>query len=155
MDIGTPYHHAAELKGVGVDCVHFPAASYNAALGLEIKVHYYSPQWHLHQTGPGRTFQELYLQGLIAQGFVEISDGRAEEPFDPEHFIEAKKDKGDLVVVRLARTYAHGALLIDWPHVIHAEANAPGRGCVTLARTDVNWYFTSRPVKFFSRKEWH
>lgn len=153
--IDTRFHHGAQVKGAGVDCVHFPAASFNEGLGLQILVHDYSPQWHLHQTGADGQFEELYLRGLIAQGFVEISDGRTEEPFDPNHFVDAPKGMGDLVISRLARTYCHGAIIIEWPHVIQAESTMPGRGCVTLARTDANWYFTSRPLKFFSRKEWH
>ncbi len=47
--IGTPFHHGAEIKGVGVDCGHLIAAVY-CGLGLVERpdVEQYSPDWFLH-----------------------------------------------------------------------------------------------------------
>ena len=35
---------------------------------------------------------------------------------------------GDFVVFRVGRCFAHGAIVIDWPRIIHAVVNR----CVTL-----------------------
>lgn len=152
--IGTPFRHEARVKGAGVDCVYMPAESYNAAIGYSISPPVYSPQWHLHADKDGK-FRELYLEGLVAQGFLEISDGKQIEPFSAEHFIAALKEPGDFVVVKLAKTYAHGAIILDWPWIIQTEAAPMGRGKVVKANAHANWYFTSRPLKFFSPKVWH
>jgi cell wall-associated NlpC family hydrolase len=46
---GTPYHHRARLRGVGVDCAMLPAMVYEA-VGLIPRVEPdYSPQWMLHR----------------------------------------------------------------------------------------------------------
>jgi len=154
--LGTHFHHEANVKGAGVDCVHMPASSYNVALGVDIHVPVYSAQWHLHQTGPKGEYEELYLVNLKKEGFVEISDGQEDfEPFDPDNWVDAKKDVGDLVVVQLARTYAHAAIIVNWPYVIQAESSPMGRGEVVEATVEANWFFTARPMKFYSRKEWH
>jgi cell wall-associated NlpC family hydrolase len=154
--IGTPFHHAACVKGAGVDCVYMPAASYNKAIGVGIVIPTYSPQWHLHQTGPDGKHEELYLDNLKSSGFVELSDMDPEfEPYDASNWIAAPKYAGDLVVVKLARTYAHSAIIVDWPSIIQAESSPAGRGMVAQGLATVNWFFTARPVKFYSRKEWH
>lgn len=50
----TPYHHAARIKGVGVDCAQFLIAVY-AATGLidDFTPDRYPPDWHLHRTAGG------------------------------------------------------------------------------------------------------
>jgi hypothetical protein len=152
----TPFHHAACVKGAGVDCVYMPAAAYNAALGSEIVIPTYSPQWHLHQTGADGKHVELYLDNMKTSGFVELSDMDPEfEPHDESNWVNAEKSVGDLVVVKLARTYAHSAVIVDWPTIIQAESSPAGRGIVALGLATANWFFTARPLKFFSRKAWH
>lgn len=166
----TKFHHLAALKGVGVDCMQFPRSTYNQVLGVDIKINTtdgsYSSQWHLHQTGADGKHEELYLEGLVSQGFVELSDGDPScEPYQchrciakeehAPHFIDAKKESGDLVVVRLGYTYAHAGIIVDWPWIVQAESSPCGAGEVTLSTAEANWYFTGRDLKFFSRSEWH
>lgn len=178
--LGTNFHHAACLKGVGVDCVNFPAATYRAALGAHFDIPFYSAQWHLHeaatedQVGPkfeqfpeynpvgalwvkGRSrFRELYLEGLLRSDFIEIAGGQKDiEPFDSGLFLDVPFGPGDLVVAKLARTFAHGAIIIDWPKIIQAESAPAGAGKVVVSNTEANWYFTARDLRFFSWKGWH
>lgn len=154
--LGTPFQHSQSVKGAGTDCVHMPAACYDVALAVQIKIPYYSPQWHLHQTGPDGKHEELYLQGLIREGFVEISDGQADvEPFDPNAFVDARKEPGDLVIVQLGYTFCHSGIIAKWPKVIQAESKPYGAGSVIVANVDANWYFTARPRKYFSWGKWH
>ena len=156
--MGTPFHHEACVKGAGADCVSMPANCYNE-VEMSIVVPQHSPQWHLHQKkdGEGKEyFHELYLEHLILQGFVEISDNRPNnKPFNPDHYIEAPKQPGDFVVTKLARVYAHGAIIVEWPWVIQTESSPMGRGKVVKANVDANWFFTGRQLKFFSPKIWH
>ena len=48
--LGTPYHHAARVRGAGVDCAMLPAAVYRTA-GLipDFTIERYPPDWHLHR----------------------------------------------------------------------------------------------------------
>lgn len=137
--IGTPFHHAAAVKGAGVDCVHLPAEAYNRALGVHIEVPDYPAQWHLHKKDG--VFNELYLNGLFDQGFMEIS---AED-----------KKPADLAVSKLLRTFCHGAIIADWPWVIQAECKEYGANAVVRRDALANWYFQLREVRFFSWKAWH
>ncbi len=103
----TPYHPAQRVKGAGVDCAQLPAAVYHAAALLgDIPLATYSPQWHLNQR------EELYLG--------EVLKHAAEVPGPPL--------PGDFVLYRVGHCWAHGAIVIDWPTIIHAVS---GR-CVTL-----------------------
>jgi NlpC/P60 family putative phage cell wall peptidase len=96
----TPYHHRGSIKGVGVDCAQFPLAVY-AACGLVERFDPgdYPPDWHLHRS------DERYLNVVRARAReIEI----------------AEVLPGDFVVFRVGRCFAHGAIVIDWPRIIHA-----------------------------------
>lgn len=104
----TPYHPMARIKGIGADCAQFPAAIYEAA-GLipHIPLEPYSHQWHLHQS------DEVYLKMVLKFAWE----------------IEVPPQPGDFVLFRQGKTLAHGAIVIDWPLVIHS-VSAAGRGVV-------------------------
>lgn len=82
----------------------------------------YSPQWHLHRG------EEKYLEALLAHA-VEVE---APEP-------------GDIVVYKVGRCFAHGAIVIEWPTIIHAHMAA---GNVELADGTQAW-LAERERKFF------
>lgn len=95
--IGTPYHHMAQVKGAGVDCAMFPAAVYAAAgVIAPPAIEFYPPDWHLHRGA------ERYLERVVAYA-AEID---APEP-------------GDFVLWRIGRAFAHGAIAIAWPRIVH------------------------------------
>jgi cell wall-associated NlpC family hydrolase len=98
--IGTPYHHHARVKHGGADCAMFPLAVYQACgvLRQDYQPPEYSVQWHLHRS------EELYLKEI--QEFVREITG----PPQP----------ADFVVFRFGRTYSHGAIVVDWPTVVHS-----------------------------------
>lgn len=95
----TPHHNMARIKGAGVDCGQFPIAVYST-IGLmpDIKPERYAHDFHLHKN------QEWYLS--IAQAY-----GR--------EFAGPPK-KGDFVLYKIGRVFSHGAIVIEWPRVIHA-----------------------------------
>jgi len=106
-----------------VDCSTFLLEVYERAGLIE---HYEPPfapqQWHCHQS------RELFLEQV--------------ERF--AHRVEIPKP-GDAVLFKYGRTYSHGAIVIEWPTVIHALI----RSTVQLARADQD-PLRSAPTLFFS-----
>ena len=96
----TPYHPHAAVKGAGADCAMFPLAVYRECgmIPADYKPPRYSPQWHLHHT------EELYI--------AEVEKFCREKILTP--------NAGDFVLFRIGRAYSHGAIVIDWPVVIHS-----------------------------------
>lgn len=95
----TPHHNGAQIKGVGVDCGRYPWAVYHAC-GLLPPIDdnlKYPPDFFLHS---GR---EWYKS--LADKFG--------------HVIETPLP-GDFVLYKIGRIYSHGAIIIKWPHIIHA-----------------------------------
>lgn len=121
--LGTPYHHMARLKGVGCDCLTLLAAVYHSAEVIPaIDISYYPPDWHLHRS------DERYMDGLLAY---------AREVAAPE--------PGDAALFKFGRCFAHGAVIVEWPRLIHAWN---GLGVV---RADASKPpLAGRPVRFFS-----
>ncbi len=96
----TPYHHMARVKGAGVDCVQIIIAVY-AQCGLieDFQPEFYPPDWHLHRS------DEKYLQGV-----TKYATRIPVEEVLP----------GDLLLFRFARCASHGAIVTEWPRVVHA-----------------------------------
>lgn len=101
---GTPWHHKARLKGVGVDCAMFPAAVYEASGLIEHVDPDYPRQWMMHRE------RELFVEWVIKVGGREIERG-AVLP-------------GDLGLWKFGRTFSHGGIFISQEQVIHAMVDA-------------------------------
>lgn len=96
--MGTPYHHHARIKGVGVDCVQFLVAVFEECQLVSVVVDGYAQDWHLHRS------EEKYLDGIQQY---------AKETTTPE--------PGDIAVFRFGRCVSHaGILLPDISTVIHS-----------------------------------
>jgi cell wall-associated NlpC family hydrolase len=99
--LGTPWHHQAALKGCGVDCGQILMEVFADAGFVErVLIGQYSRQWMLHRD------EEVYL------GWVEQFAQRVDTP-----------KPGDLAVWKNGRTYSHGAIVVAWPRIIHADVN--------------------------------
>lgn len=119
----TPYHHMGRVKGAGVDCLMLLAEVYQSAKVVpHIDVPFYPPDWNLHRDA------EHYLLGVMCYA-REIS-----EPPQP----------GDIAVFKFGRCFAHGAIVICWPRLIHAWWNAG----VVYSDADQP-PLRGRPVRFF------
>jgi cell wall-associated NlpC family hydrolase len=96
--LGTPYHHAARIKGAGVDCGMFLAEVYEqAGVMPHVVPDEYPPDWHMHQDG------ERYL------ALVQEHARPVDAPLP-----------GDIVLYRFGRCISHGAIVLAWPQIIHA-----------------------------------
>lgn len=96
--IGTPYHHAADVKGHGVDCAMILVRVYSD-LGLIPKFdpRPYPAQWYLHRD------EERYL------GWIQKYCQKVEVP-----------QPADIALYRFGRAAAHGAIIISDQLMIHA-----------------------------------
>jgi NlpC/P60 family putative phage cell wall peptidase len=105
--LGTPYHHAADVKGAGVDCAMLLVRVF-CDLGLVEKFdpRPYTRDWFLHRS------EERYLDALLA---------RAREVRAP--------GLGDIVLFRMGRCFAHAGLVIKAEPLTIVHAFAPAR-CV-------------------------
>lgn len=94
----TPWHHLARVKGVGVDCAQLLAAVYEeAGLIPHVETGHYPPDFMLHRG------EERYL------GWILKFARPVESPLP-----------GDVVLYRWGRCLAHGAIVVEWPRIIHA-----------------------------------
>ncbi len=146
----TPYHHMGRVKGAGVDCATLLAEVYaRAGVVPSVAVPFYPPDWHLHRDA------ERYL-GFVLDHAVELS---ADESTPIADGRELKALPADLALWRFGRCFSHGAIVIDWPLVIHAYA---GKGCVLEDAERARWLAQigerggsrPRPVKFLRLKRW-
>lgn len=126
---GTPYHHAARVKGHGVDCAQILAAVFEEAGLIEhLELGYYPPDWMLHRDA------ERYLDHIL---------GHAREVG------EAEANIADVVVFKVGRTFSHGAIIVDpgWPRAVHAYR--PAR-CVLESDVSIG-ELGHRERRFFTR----
>ena len=125
--LGTPYHHRARLKGIGVDCAQLPIGVYaNVGLIEAFDTGEYPPDWHLHRAG------ERYLAVIC----------RLAREIDPEDV-----QPGDVVLFKFGRAFSHGAIVTDWPRIVHANRKD---GAVVLGDALRDPDLIGRPMKAFS-----
>ena len=94
----TPWHHNARVRGAGVDCGQHIIGSYiGAGLVEHFETGAYPADWMLHQA------QERYLEWV-------------ERYLDP---VDAPLP-GDVAAWRYGHCFSHGAIVVEWPLIIHA-----------------------------------
>jgi len=127
--IGTPFHHAARVKGAGVDCLMLLAEVYErAGIVPHLEPPFYVPDWHLHRDA------ERYLEGLASHAHEIAGPPRGTGPLP-----------GDIALFRFGRTFSHGAIVTSWPRLVHAYWN------IGVVYGDATLHpLASRPVRFFS-----
>lgn len=103
---GTPYAHAARIKGIGVDCAQILAAAFIEPGVIEDwPIPPYPPDWHLHRD------EERYVQTI--ERFATEYDPKVLTPLP-----------ADVLAWRYGRTFSHGGIVTcsDPLTVIHAYA---------------------------------
>ena len=112
--IGTPYHHRAALKGVGVDCARILIEVYaDAGLIAPFDPGNYSRDWHLHRG------EERYLEVLETYSGKPIKGPGTLRQWDEAGY---KPLTGNILIWQVGRTYSHSAIITEWPAVVHASA---------------------------------
>jgi cell wall-associated NlpC family hydrolase len=148
----TPYHPEARVKGAGADCLTFLEGAFENAGLIEpiAKLPHYSKDWHMNKPEPGKEAEaELYMNAIL-----RYCDEVAAPP-------ERAVKPGDLVLWRMGWTFSHGAIVVDWPRVIHAYTSRP----VSFEDAERAGYLTHifevrafrnqpRPRRFFALKGW-
>ncbi len=100
---GTPYHHQAKLKGVGVDCAMLVVgiAQQIGALPKDINIKVYSPEWHLHN-------KEEMMCDLIESYHCELTDELL---------------PGNILTFKYGRVQSHLGILLNDNQFIHARVD--------------------------------
>jgi cell wall-associated NlpC family hydrolase len=124
--VGTPYHHAARVKGAGVDCGQILAVVYEEA-GV---IPHMEPAPYPFDWAENRS-EERYL------GYVEQYAHRIDGPPRP----------GDIALYRYGRCISHGAIVVRWPQVVHAALKS---GMVVLDDAPGNADLKKHFVGFWS-----
>lgn len=105
--LGTPYGHAMRVKGSATDCAFLLVETFHEA-GLipyltsgseDSDIPFYPIDWHLHRD------EERYLK--IIDRFAVKTETDSPLP-------------ADIALYQFGRTISHGAIVVDWPVVIHA-----------------------------------
>jgi cell wall-associated NlpC family hydrolase len=140
--IGTPYHDAGRIKGVGVDCLTLILQVYEDAGVIDhYDPGYYSPEFHLHSDTP------IYLNGML-----ELCDEIEKKDILP----------ADVAMFRFGRQFSHGAIITEWPNVIHSfnfrpvvEDNVDQTSFLnTVGEPQIGMEGKPRPMRFFRPKVW-
>jgi NlpC/P60 family putative phage cell wall peptidase len=127
--IGTPYHHAADILGAGVDCGMLIVRVFvDTGLCPPFDPRPYPADWHLHRG------EERYL------GFV----------FDRCREVDAAQ-VGDVIVFRYGRCYSHGGIITRTDPLTFVHAYRPARRVIEDELTQsLDLAAPSRQRRYFS-----
>lgn len=121
----TPWHHQANIKGVGVDCAMFIISVYKncGLLNSDFDVENYARDWHLHHS------EEKFLK-YIQQNCKEVKTAF----------------KGDIALFKFGRCISHGGIMLNDVDVIHAFIDV---GEVTISNMWTNLDLNNRFAGFY------
>jgi cell wall-associated NlpC family hydrolase len=133
--IGTPYISNGAIKGKrgGTDCAMLLVAVYGnvGLIPKEYDPRPYPADWHVHQS-----YEKYMEQMLLWAQQVRPPPRRSPLP-------------GDIVMFKIGRVFAHGAIITNWPHIIHAvgmdkvghaDVSRLTQGKRALARVDKHFF---------------
>lgn len=121
--LGAKWHHNSCIPYIAADCGQILIDIYDKC-GLITRpiVDDYPSDWSLHRD------EERYLNTVEKYSHVVAS------PLP-----------GDIAVWKVGRTFSHGAIVVDWPMIIHADTSEG----VVYADASVG-QLEARPVVFYS-----
>lgn len=114
--LDTPYHHHAQIKGVGVDCAQILLAVY-AGLIPELDPGLYPPDWHLHRS------EERYIEWMQAAGAVQTFGPVVVNGQTVGHLVARGPLPGDVALFQFGRCFSHAGIVLDSDRVVHAYLN--------------------------------
>lgn len=123
--LGTPYHHQAKVKGLGVDCgqLILAVAQELNLVSPTMRVTNYSTEWHLHNT------EEKMLNMLEQFNCVE----------------KTTLEIGDIVCFKFGRVCSHLGIYLGEGQFIHARID---QGKVVINSLSGDWL--KRHIKTYS-----
>ncbi len=123
--LGTPYHHQAKVKGLGVDCgqLILAVAQELNLVSPTMRVTNYSTEWHLHNT------EEKMLNMLEQFNCVE----------------KTTLEVGDIVCFKFGRVCSHLGIYLGDGQFIHARID---QGKVVINSLSGDWL--KRHIKTYS-----
>jgi cell wall-associated NlpC family hydrolase len=96
----TPYVHMGRRKGAGVDCATLLCEVYEVAgVVPHVELEWYPSDWYMHRD------EERYI-AMISRYARRAA--------------RAKPLPADILLYKYGRCVSHGAIVVDWPLVIHA-----------------------------------
>ena|ERR1700735_3870925 len=132
--IGTPYRNGADLKGIGTDCGMLLVRVFvDTFVTRPFDPRPYPSQWHLHQ------YAERYL------GWIETFGVRVKGPDEGREPLP-----GDVVMFKYGKCYAHGAIVTEWPVVVHAM----GPNNVSRIEVPKHSFMRRLPKLYYCVKGW-
>lgn len=140
--IGTRFHHAANCKRSGldpggIDCANLLLeAHFGAGLAERFQPEPYPADWHMHRN------EERFLAKL--EEYLErIGNG---ELSIRERGPDFRVLPGNVLIWRYGRTFSHGAIVSEWPRIVHASYPAE---CV-LEENLYGGILERRPMRIYS-----
>lgn len=130
--VKTPYVSGQMVKGPrgGTDCAMLLYGVYTVTEMISTidPPEKYSPQWHLHQS------DEKYMKYVLRHA----------------HEIPGPPEPGDIVMFKIGHVFAHGAIVVEWPKVIHAVGKESVLPCDISKNTTGRRALARVEQKFFS-----
>ena len=117
--VGTPYHHQARVKGVGVDCANLIAGIAEACGYEPVILQPYSTQWHLHNS------EEKLLNILESYGCTATT---LEEQFG--------NYEGSIITFKFGHVSSHVGIFTSPNTFVHADVRI---GKVTEVSLNGQW----------------
>lgn len=136
--VGTPYHHMARVKGAGVDCGQLLIKAFSdAGYAKDFDPGFYTCDWHLHRD------ENVYL-GFVEQYFDRAPDD-TELPLSQRELTYVPLP-GDIIMFKVGRCYSHGAIVSEWPNIIHAYLPSAMVEEVSIINTPMS----ARPMRIYT-----
>lgn len=125
----TPWRHNMSIRGVGIDCGQLLRVSFVGAGAVPpFDTGDYPADWMMNRSA------ERFLE--FVERFMVRTYAVAPAP-------------ADVVVWRIGRCFAHGAIVADWPMVVHASR----RDRIVLREDATRCYLAGRPMRCYRLRE--
>jgi cell wall-associated NlpC family hydrolase len=135
--VNTPWKHKAHVLGHGVDCAHhLLETGVRSGMVKRFDPEFYTHDWHWHRD------EERFL-AAVGQHAAEVGEGQASIKERGRGFTVLP---GNVLLWKNGRTFSHGAIVSEWPMVIHASF--PARIC--LEESVYGGILETSPVRIFS-----
>lgn len=127
--LGTPYISNGAVKGAGIDCGMLLVRVFiDAGLIPDFDPRPYPAQWALNQS---------------AERYLAIVESYARE-------IEGLPKPGDIALFKFGKCWAHGAIVINWPEIIHSNPTMNSQAPCRIDNWEINSDLRRRSPRFFS-----